>query len=181
MGCYSLYLVPTTNVQAPRQAALDAAALLLKQGIVWAGNGGEAEFVPGHWSYGIGENGQIAFDVEIGADRPAFETCYLFGAERPEIVPQCAGVDPKCPKCAAGVAGDYYQFVNDGNVEELFHCPTCGHACRVDALADEVGIFVTHFYLCFDDTDGTQIDARWLQAFSERLGIGFAVKEYWDT
>jgi hypothetical protein len=181
MGCFSLYLVPTTSMRGPRQAALDAAALLLEQGIVWAGSGGDAEFAPGHWAYGVGENGQFAFDVEAGADGPAFETCYLFGAEQPEIVPQCAGVDPKCPKCAASVAEDYYEFLNGGKVEEHFLCPACGHACRVDALDDEVGIFVTRFYLCFDDSDGAQINTGWLRAFSGRLGIDFAVKEYWST
>src|SRR5438552_18445382 len=98
MGCFYLYLVPTTDVRAPRPSALDAASLLLQAGIIWAKPRSEAEIAPGHFAYGCGENAGSVVDVDGDAGRPAFETCYLFGSERPAIVPQCAGVEPKCPK-----------------------------------------------------------------------------------
>jgi hypothetical protein len=177
--------VPTAEVRKPRQAALDAASRLLKQGVIWANPKRKAEFTKGHWSYGSGEDGGVAFDVDAGATCAAFQTCYLFGAKQPDIVPQFAAVDPRCPQCNKNVASDFYQFINDDhfedNVEEPFQCPSCGYTCRVDNLKDDVGIFISTFYVCFDDTNGSKIKADWLRTFSSELGIMFAVKEYWYT
>ncbi len=181
MGCHCLYLVPTTAVAGPRRIARKAVSILTDQGIIWAAPARNPEFSPGHFSFRCGENGRRAFAVEADAQVIPFETCYLFGAKHPDVVPQFPAVYPKCSRCGTNVSSEFYAFVNDENVEEPFQCPACGNNCRIDSLVDDVGIFITTLYLCFDDTKGLQVDAEWLHRFSEQLGIGFMVKEYWYT
>jgi hypothetical protein len=173
--------VPTSSVTEPRQAVRKAVSLLADQGIIWKDPVDAPEFADSHFSFGCGANGARAFDMQGDRNATPFQTCFLFGAEWPEVVPQCPGVDPKCPKCGANVSSEFYEFVNDEKVAELFQCRSCGYTCQIDRLADEVGILITTLYVCFDDTDGTQLDGRWLRTFSEQLGISFVVKEYWYT
>src|SRR5262245_5598745 len=177
MGCYCLYLIPADELKAPRQAVRDAKSLLTEQGIVRRPPKGKDEFAPGHFRYDLGNNSLVAFDLEANPPWPAFETCFLYGDERPEVVPQFAAVAPRCPRCGAG--SDYYEFINAGHVEEPIECRACGHRCRIDELKDDVGVFLSKFYICFDDTNGSQLKPTWLQELSTRLGIPFVVKEYW--
>jgi hypothetical protein len=181
VGCFCLYLLPTTAVSKPREVVRKAVSILAEQRIIWADPADTQQLTEGHFSFGCGENAHRAFDMETAAEAIPFETCFLFGAESPDVVPQCPGVDPKCPKCGGNVSSEYYEFVNEEKVAESFRCPHCGNTCRIDQLVDEAGIFITTLYLCFDDTDGEQLDAEWLREFSGRLGIQLIAKEYWYT
>jgi hypothetical protein len=85
VGCHCLYLVPTTAVAAPRQAIRKPISILADQAILWVGSARKPEFTPGHFSFRCGENGRRAFDMGTNTGMIPFETCYLFGADRPML------------------------------------------------------------------------------------------------
>jgi hypothetical protein len=168
-------------VSEPQEAIREAASVLAEQGIIWAGPADTRQLTEGHFSFGCGENTHRPFEMKTATGATPFETCFLFGAKSPDVVPQCPGVDPCCPTCRRNVSPAYYEFVNEEQVTDPFRCPHCGNTCLINKLMDAAGIFITTLYICFDDTDGAQLDAEWLRAFSGRLGIQFIAKEYWYT
>jgi hypothetical protein len=106
VGCFCLYLLPTAAVNKPREAIRKAVSVLAEEGIIGGGPTDTPQLAEAHLSFGCGENADHAFDMEAATEAVPFETCFVFGAESPDVVPQCPGVDPSCPKCGRIVSSE---------------------------------------------------------------------------
>lgn len=182
MGDVNIYLIPEARTEDARRARADVVRLLRDEGTI---DEQRDHFYPASERsecYVVGSNHLAAFDLESDDGDFAFQTCEIYGHAEPTIVPQVPGVQPSCPACGADVSGAFYEFIAwREDFLEPMTCPACGRAARVDALKDDVGIFLTNLYVCFCEASYGQIKPLWLQQFSGKTGIPFRMLSYWYT
>ena len=126
-----------------------------------------------------------------GAD-DAFESCQVYAARRPRLVPEMPAVSPRCPACRRKLEDEFYAAVAEAEeaADEAggepdyapvrVACPKCNSRHALDRLDDRVGVHLARRFVCLDDVQG-KLSRPWLAAFVERTGIGHRVYEYQYT
>ena len=180
---YTIYLVPETRIEDPRQARIAIVQHLKASGIIdeepspfYEDSEGASE------CYGAGSNDLIAFDIDEKQVDIGFEDCVIYGDPRPTVVPQEPASQPACPACGRDLWNSYDDFINStDDVTAPLACDQCGKQFRIDALDDPSGIFITTLFISFETMGFSHVKAAWLQQFNELMGIRFKAVEYSAT
>ena len=185
MGALSIYLLPEDEID-PSEYGLRVKTVLLEMGIIEDEN-----YEHDDW-WVAGESSGRIFEKE--ADGVGFEYCILYSSPYLELVPQDPAVSPACPSCGADVSGEYYEVVNQIELDNASQparkegayiaatvsCPACAAMTLLPQLKDERGIFLSRTWVNFEDPNSS-LRRDWLAAFEAATGWKHRCIEYWYT